>query len=431
LTPAPEGAPKDLAGRWYVLTLLTATLALNIADRQIIGILQDSIKADLGLSDTQLGLLGGVAFGLFYVTMGLGIARIADRYSRKCIIAGSLALWSVMSGLCGLAGSYGQLFLARMGVGIGEAGASPPSHSMIADYFNPGERATALGIYATGFTLGTVIAFLFGGWVDHIWGWRAAFLMVGLPGLALALLIAWTVREPSRGYWERGARATSVVPRRSLGKVIKLLGRRRSLLHVMLGSSLQAVAFMGVSLWLPSFLRRSYSMTTLEAGQTLALIIGVIGTLGSVIGGLGGDRIAKGDRRWSLWFLVAANLLTAPFAIGGFLAPTITLMLMLLGTSLFFGNLHHGTIFALVQSLAEPEIRVTASALLLFINGIVAVGIAPIVIGIGSDLLRPVYGGESLRITLALVTCVHLCAIIHYVLASRSFSHDLNLVGKN
>jgi predicted MFS family arabinose efflux permease len=422
---------EDVAGRWYVLTLLTSTLALNIADRQIIGILQDSIKEDLRLSDTQLGLLGGVAFGLFYVIVGLGIARIADRYSRKRIVAGSLALWSVMTGLCGLAGGYGQLFLARMGVGIGEAGGSPPSHSIIADYFKPAERSTALGIYATGFTLGTVIAFLFGGWVDHIWGWRAAFLIVGMPGLAIALLIACTVREPIRGYWECGARAPSAVPNRSLGKVILLLCRRRSLLHVMLGSSLQAVAFMGVSLWLPSFLRRSYAMTPLEAGQMLALMIGGIGTLGSVIGGLAGDKIAKHDRRWLLWFLVAANLITAPFAIGGFLAPTVTMMLMLLGTSLFFGNLHHGTIFSLVQSLAEPEIRVTASALLLFINGLVAVGIAPIVIGVGSDLLRPVYGGDSLRITLALVTCVHLWAIIHYVLALRSFSRDLNSLGKD
>lgn len=411
--------------RWYVLALLFLALVLNIVDRQILGILQEAIKADLGLSDLQLGMLSGVAFGLFYVTAALIIARYADRTSRKRIVTIALAFWSSMTILCGLAHTYVQLFFARMGVGIGEAGGSPPSHSIIADYFSPGERATALGIYSTGFTIGTVIAFLAGGVVEHYLGWRTAFIVVGVPGLLLAAVVALTLREPVRGYWEQAATGRPLSSPMPTREALLTLFRRRAYVHLVLGTSLQAAAFLGVSLWMPSFFIRSYGLSTLEAGQLLALLIGVMGTLGSIFGGWLSDRLGKRDKRWYVWLLILGNCVTCPLTVAAYMLNDFYLTIGLLTFALFIGNMHHGSVFSLVQGLAEPAIRVTSSAVMLFINGLIAMGITPVVIGGLSELLRPSFGSESLRYALAIVSLAYGLAIAHYLAAARTIRQDL------
>ena len=267
---------------YYALGILTVVYAFNFIDRQLLAILQESIKADLNLSDSQLGLLTGFAFAVFYVTAGIPIARWADHANRRNIIAGSLFIWSFMTALSGMVQNYAQLVLARIGVGIGEAGGSPPSHSIISDIFPPNRRATALGFYSTGVSFGILFGFLFGGWLNEYFGWRTAFLIVGIPGVFLSVILMLTLREPTRGKIEQRTASAETVP---LGKVIKTLWDSRAFRHLSLAASLNAFSGYGIASWTASFMIRSHNMSTGELGTWLALILGLGGAIG-VFGGL-------------------------------------------------------------------------------------------------------------------------------------------------
>ncbi|MEZ5557797.1 MAG: MFS transporter [Pseudomonadales bacterium] len=247
----------------YVLGVLVAVYIFNFIDRQILAILAQSIKEDLALSDTQIGALSGIAFGIFYATLGIPIARLADRRSRVNVISVCLAIWSAMTALSGLAQNYWQLLIARIGVGIGEAGGSPPSHSLIADYFTPDARATALGVYALGIPVGILFGNLAGGWINEFFGWRNAFLVVGIPGVLLALTMKLTVREPPRGYSEGRRPDTTEVPFR---EVIRTMWGFRSFRQLAFGAATQAFVGYGSIAWLPSFLIRAHDMSSGQVG---------------------------------------------------------------------------------------------------------------------------------------------------------------------
>jgi len=412
----------DDAARRYALGVLVVVYTFNFIDRQILSILLEPIKLDLKLSNTQMGLLAGFAFAAFYATLGIPIARFADRSNRRNLIAVALAVWSAMTALSGLAMNFWQLLIARIGVGVGEAGCSPSSHSIIADYYPARSRATALGIYSLGIPVGILFGFLAGGWINEFFGWRIAFFVVGLPGLALALLVRYTVAEPARGMAE--GRAASV-EQPGIGETLHYLLSKRSFRHLAFGAALTAFVGYGFVSWMPSFLIRSHGMTTGEIGTWLGLILGIPGGIGIALGGYLADRWGSRDTRWYLWVVAVALLAGTPFAVGVFLSPTATQALLLLIFPVMLGNFYQATTFSQTQGLVTLRMRSVAAAVLLFIINIIGLGAGPTIIGIVNDLLLPRFGSEALRYALLLASFVNIWAAAHYYIAGKYLAADL------
>jgi predicted MFS family arabinose efflux permease len=410
------------ATRRYALSILVVVYTFNFIDRQILSILLEPIKADLGLSDTQLGLLTGFAFAAFYATLGIPIARYADRSNRRNLIALALAVWSGMTALSGLAQNYWHLLLARIGVGVGEAGCSPPAHSMIADYYPAERRSTALGIYSLGIPVGILFGFMAGGWINEFFGWRMAFFVVGLPGIALAVLVRLSVREPSRGMSE-GRTVSGDQP--GIMETFGYLWQKRSFRHLAFGAALTAFVGYGVVTWVPSFLIRSHGMQTGEVGTWLGLILGIPGGIGIALGGYLADRFGARDHRWFLWVVTVALLVAAPFSIGVYVAASPYWALLLLVIPVALGNFYQATTFAQTQGLAPLRMRAVAAAVLLFIINIIGLGLGPQFTGVLSDLLNPRFGVESLRWSLLICSLVNIWAAYHYFVAGKLLKADL------
>lgn len=419
-TPSSYTVPGSA---YYALGLLTVVYCFNFIDRQLLAILQESIKADLDLSDSQLGLLTGFAFALFYVTAGIPIARWADRSNRRNIVALALFVWSFMTAVSSVVQNYAQLLLARIGVGVGEAGGSPPSHSIISDMFPPERRATALGIYSTGVNIGILFGFLFGGWLNEFFGWRVAFLVVGIPGVVLALLVRFTLREPVRGISEARRASADMVP---TGQVVSLLWRLKTFRHMAFAASLNAFAGYGVANWTASFMIRSHGMSTGELGTWLALIIGFGGAVGVLGGGMLADRLGARDMRWYLWLPALVGLLALPFAGSVYLADSAYTALMLMAIPAVMSNVYLGSTIAISHRLVGLRMRALASAMLFFVLNIIGLGGGPWVIGVVSDLLNPTYGAESLRMAmLYVIPPIMLWSVTHFYLAARSVRADV------
>ena len=409
-----------------MLGVLVVVYVFNFIDRQILAILAPAIKEELLLSDTQIGALSGVAFGIFYATLGIPIARLADRYSRVNIISICLTIWSLMTALSGLATNFVQLLIARIGVGIGEAGGSPPSHSLLADYFAPGKRATALGIYALGVPIGILFGNLAGGWIGEIFGWRQAFFLVGVPGIILAIVLKLTVKEPPRGYSEEKAADTTSVPFRT---VVKTMWGFKSFKYISLGAGTQAFVGYGAIAWMPSFLVRAHDMSIGEVGTALGLIIGLFGGVGTLLSGVIGDRL--GARNIKYYMLVPAYgfLIAVPAGAAVFLVGDLYLVLAIYTIPAFLVNLYTGPTFAMTQSLAPLAMRAAASALLLFIINIIGLVFGPTTVGIISDVLQSslqMTDVESLQTALLVCNFVYLLSFYYYFQASRHLETDLN-----
>ena len=411
--------------RAYVLFLLTVVYLINFVDRQIISILLPFIKDEFQVSDTWLGLLSGLAFGLFYATLGIPIARFADRHSRRTIISVSLALFSVMTVLCGLASQFWQLFLARMGVGVGEAGTSPPSHSIIADLYKPEERATAMGIFALGVPLGIMVGFFAGGQIAAAFDWRVAFVAAGLPGLFLALIVYFTLRDPPRGLADNRHHDDAEQP--PLSEVVTILISRRAFVHICFGSALSAMVGYGVAQWVPSYLVRTHEMDIGTVGLVLALIFGVFGGIGTFFGGYLADKMAQRDVRWTMWLPAIGVTVSTPFALFFYLSDMVLLGILAFLVPATLSAIFLAPALSICQSLVPTAMRATTSAVFLFITNIVGLGLGPLVIGALSDLLLPAAGDAStaLRWSLALVSLIGLWAALHMYLASRSLKEDL------
>ena len=420
--PSPGETQPVVSRRYakYALGLLTVVYVVNFVDRQILSILLPSIQRDLQLSDTQLGILGGVAFAIFYATLGIPIGRLADRWSRKGVIAVSLVLWSGMTALCGFASGFAQLLIARIGVGVGEAGGSPPAHSLIAEYFPVEQRGTALSIFSLGIPIGILVGFLAGGWIDEFFGWRRAFLVVGIPGLVLAAVVALTLRESPR------SAATQSVP--STREVFRYLWSLSSFRHASFASGLYAFVGYSVVGWAPMFLQRSHDMTSGPIGTWLALIIGIGGAVGTIVGGRLADRFGVRDRR--AYVIVPAIALAACYPAGFviYLSDNTTLVLLMLSLPVLFGSMYQGPTFSVVQSLAPPAMRSTAAAVLLFVVNIIGMGMGPSTVGIVSDLLSERFGDDSLRYAMLIISTLYLWSALHFWLASRSLRQDLAAV---
>jgi len=409
--------------KWYALGVLTLVYTSSHVDRQIMAILLEPIKADLGANDTQMGFLVGLTFALFYATLGMPIAMLADRANRRNIVTASVVIWSGMTALCGYAGTFMQLALARIGVGVGEAGSSPPSHSLISDMFPVATRGTAMGIFALGVNFGLLIAYLGGGLLSENFGWRATFVMVGLPGLLIAALLYFTTIEPVRGAMEAKAPARSGDAPAFLA-VWRHLWTVSSTRHLTIGAALAGFTGYGFTLWMPTFLMRSHGLSPTEVGLVLALMTGIVGGLGTFTAGRMADVLARRDERWRAWLVGAAKAGYVPFLVAFFMVDDLTLALVLYVVPAFFGGFYLAPTFALIQNLVSVRMRALASSIVLFILNIIGMGFGPQLVGILSDLFAPAYGQESLRMALLVLAFLNLWCGYHYYRAGKTLRED-------
>lgn len=409
--------------KWYALGVLMLVYIFNFVDRQILAILQESIKNDLDLSDSQLGLIGGFAFALFYATLGIPIARLADRYSRAKIIALALATWSAMTALCGMANSFATLALARIGVGVGEAGCSPPAHSLISDFFEQERRATALSIYALGIPIGVMFGYLAGGWINEFFGWRIAFMVVGLPGVLLAVFVYFFLREPPRGMSEKQIEATAEQP--AMMDVFHVLWSRRSFRHMSIAAGLHAFVGYGAGQWLPSYFQRVHEMPSGELGTWLALLAGIMGGLGTFLGGYLTDKYGVDDKRWYMWIPGLSLVALTPFVVTAMLIDMPRVALLIYAIPAMIGSFYLGPTFSMTQSLVSVRMRAVAAAVLLFILNLIGLGAGPALVGFMSDLLEPTFGIQALRYALLIAFMANLWSALHYFIAAKYIREDL------
>ena len=414
---------KEPQVRNYTLGVLTLVYTFNFIDRQLLSILQEAIKTELLLTDAQLGLLTGFAFAMFYVTAGVPIARLADRSNRRNIVAASVGLWSFMTAISGFVQNYAQLLLARIGVGIGEAGGSPPSHSIVSDIFPKEQRASALSFYSTGVNLGIMFGFLFGGWLNEFFGWRAAFLVIGVPGIILAGIVFATVPEPIRGLLENKKASDAQVP---FSEVVAGLWQRKTFRHMAFACGLNAFAGYGTVNWAASFFIRSHGMTTGELGTWLALSTGLVGAIGIFAGGFLGDKLGARDTRWYLWVPGLSTLLVVPGMLVVFLTSNTFLALVCMFVPGFLQNIYLGNSIATTHNLVGLRWRSTSSAILFLILNIIGLGLGPFAVGLLSDMFDPSLGIESLRYAmLAVLPTACVWSSIHFYLAPRTLNADL------
>jgi len=409
--------------RRYAMVMLAIVYMFNFIDRQILAILLPAIRDEFQVGDTILGLLAGTAFALFYVTLGIPIAQLADRFNRRNLIALAVAVWSGMTALSGFAANIWQLTLARVGVGIGEAGCSPPAHSMIADLYPPERRSSAMGFYTLGISAGIMLAYLAGGWVADNIGWREAFFVVGIPGLLLAVLVRFTVQEPQRGASEQRADSGQ---RPSLLVVMRFLLARRSFLYMAVGAGISSFVGYAVVNFLPSFIVRSFGMNVALLGLWLGLIYGISGGFGFFMGGYLADHIGRSGHRRALTFIALAMLVSVVFSLGVFLAPSAFWCLIVFIVPAATSNFYLAPVLSQTQSLVSLRMRAVASSLVLLIINVIGLAMGPPLTGLLSDLLEPGFGAESMRYSLLIVTCVLLpVAAWCYFEAGKSIESDL------
>ncbi len=412
--------------RNYALGVLFLGYVVNFIDRSILAILLEPIKHDLSLSDSELGLLGGLAFALFYATLGIPIAALADRWSRVKVLAISMIIWSAMTALCGMASNFITLLIARIGVGVGEAGASPPSHSLISDYFPIESRATALSIYALGIPFGSMVGNFVGGWGAEELGWRTTFFLVGIPGILVAFLILATLKEPPRGLSEKREIKPDGTAPPTMKDVFRFLWTKKSFRHIGFAAGLHAFVGYGAGTWNAPFLIRSHEMPITEVGSWLAIISG-IGAIGTFAGGFLGDKISDrtGDHRWYLWVCGISTLLMVPFQLTAYLYDELWAVIPSLFVVSILGGMYLGPSFAMTQGLVTLRMRAVASAILLFMLNIIGMGLGPYFVGIASDLLAPNFAIHSLRYALCMAVLANLWAATHYFLGARTLRRDL------
>lgn len=407
---------KALRRRGLTLFLLTVAYFFSYMDRQILAILQEDIKGELLLSDTQLGLLAGFAFAIFYATLGLPVARLADRGNRVTIITIALTLWSGMTAVCGLAQNFVQLLLARIGVGIGEAGSSPPSHSIIADLYPPEKRAGAMGIYSLGVVLGAAGGTMIGGTLAHFFGWRYAMFAVGIPGILLAVIIKLFVVEPPRGMSDPQPAASAPAQMPKFAEGFRSLFGNRAAVHLVMGVTITSLIGYGQTAFGPSFIIRNMGLDKLQIASIVAPVGAVCGTISAVLGGWLANKAAE---RWGIhaqsWLVLAMKGIGLPLSFLFFLSSDPWVGIPIYWVSLLLVNSYLGPTFALIQGLAPLRMRALWAAVTLLVINLIGLGLGPTLIGVISDALKPSLGdAEALRWAMISFAAATPLALFHY-----------------
>ncbi len=417
----PTDNNQGTTNRAYVLFILVVVYTFNFIDRQIVGILAVPIKADLGLTDSELGLMGGLAFALFYTGLGIPVAMLADRFSRTWIMTIALVIWSGMTAASGLATNFWQLFAARLGVGVGEAGGVAPAYSLISDFFPPNQRSRAMSVYSFGIPIGSAIGIVFGGIIASMINWRWAFFIVGIAGVVIAPIFRMTIKEPPRGGFDRQREAVKAP---GLKLIVSTLMTKPSFWLLSLGASFSSMMGYGVFFWLPSFFVRSYNLTLLNASLFYGAVLLIGGLAGIWVGGWLGDRFGQDQRSQYARIPAIAFLCTVPFYILAILSPTLTLAFFVLLVPTALGLAWLGPVISAIQHLVRPDMRATASAIFLFINNLIGIGLGTYAIGALSDTLTAQFGDESLRYSILAGTGFYIIAAGLFLLASRWLEQD-------
>jgi len=444
--PASTSTPRIRA---WLLILLALTGASNFMDRIVVATVSQAMKVDLQLSDLQLGLLGGMAFAFFYAILGIPLARLSDspKHNRVRLLSACVALWSLLTTLCGLAQNYLQLLLLRVGVGIGEAGSTPASHSLIADHYPANKRASAFALYALGIPLGVFCGAIGAGWIVESMGWRAAFFVLGIPGIVLALLVLTTLREPPRGLADGMLSSPAQTP--PLREVLSTLLRKPTFLHLSFGCALIGFANFGINMFMPIYFTRVFEMSYAQAGLAFGLITGIGAMAGTSFGGFMADWAGRRDPRWYLWVIALAVAIATPFYLMAFVQTRWQLAAAMM---LVFGSMMYswyGATFAVAYRLVGARLRAQVSAIVLLVSTLIGQGLGPVFIGAASDLLTTLayaQGDYAATCTLAALeqtnaacaqaaasgirqACV-LCGLVflwgalHYFLASKTLARD-------
>lgn len=446
-TSAPPAEGPYFAGhstkpyRAYVLAMLLLVYTFNFIDRTVITILQEQIKAEFSLSDTQLGLLSGLAFAFLYTILGIPVARIAEKTNRMTVLSVCVGLWSAFTAACGMATNFLQLLGARIGVGIGEAGCTPPAQSVIADYFPTDRRATALSIYSLGIPLGSMIAAVGGSWIAQEVGWREAFLLLGVPGLLLAVFMKITVREPPR--------TGTATEAPSFGDALKILGKKPAFWHMAIGGAITSFVGYGVGGFLPSFLMRVHHLTPVEVGQFVGIVLGVAAAVGTFSSGFLADRISKRHPNALAWLPALGLAIATPLFLVAYFLPSIQIAIVPLLIGACAQYFYLGPMYTVTQSVVEPRMRATATAILLFVVNMIGYGLGPLFVGMVSDaiangLLQPSglslelcrtatdaakttcanSQADGLKYAMMIGVCFFLWAMLHFLLVGRTLKRD-------
>lgn len=408
----PAGANPNL-----VLAMLLLVYVFNFVDRQILAILVVPIQGELGLDDAQMGLLGGLAFAILYSTLGVPLAWLADRTSRSWVIAGSLLVWSLFTALCGFAQGFWHIFLARLGVGVGEAGGVAPSYAVIGDYFPSERRAFALSIYSLGIPLGSAAGVLLGGYIASRVDWRMAFIAVGVAGVLIAPLFKLVVRDRPRP----AAQAAATI---GLGEVIGVLARKRAFWLLAFGAASSSMLGYGLAFWLPALLQRSFGLDLVRTSWFIGGVLLLGGVAGMLAGGRMADRLGQGDRAFYAWVPAAAFVLAVPLFAGGIWTSSVPLAFALFVVPQALAYVWLGPVLGAVQHLVAPPARATASALFLLINNLIGLGGGIYALGRLSTALAPAYGSEALRYSMLWALALYLLAALLMALAGPALRHE-------
>lgn len=411
MTPDSRAPAPTPGYRATVLAMLLLVYTFNFVDRQILSILAPGIMAELHLTKSQLGLLGGIAFASVYSTLAIPLSWLADRTSRTWVITGSLALWSGFTGLCGLAGSFSQLFLCRLGVGVGEAGGVAPSYAVIADYFPAGSRARALAIYSLGIPLGSAAGVMLGGHIAKSVDWRTAFLVVGGLGLLIAPLFRLVVREAPR---DRTAEQAA-----PFAQVFAILARKRSFWLLAFGASASSMLGYGLAFWLPTLMKESFGLDPAQTGSFYGAILLIGGIAGVLAGGWIGDRLGKRDRAAYARLPAIAFVLAVPLFAGGVMSSTVTAAFLFFVVPQALAYVWLGPVISAVQHLVPAHMRATASASFLLINNLIGIGGGIYFLANLADRLGPAFGPEALRYAMLFSLGFYLLAALLMWLAAK------------
>ena len=396
----PLGNVSATSSRMMLWTLLVVYI-LNFLDRQIVSILAEPMKAEFGLTDTQLGLLAGPAFAVFYAVLGVPIARYADKAgtNRVWLISISLAMWSAMTAVCGFAQNFVQLALARVGVGIGEAGCTPAAHSLIADSVAPEKRSSAIAFYGLGIPIGGLLGLIIGGIVNDLYGWRAAFMIVGAPGILLAFVIPKLIRDPrfaAHAVTERSS-ASPDTPALSVSEATREIFASKAYLYIFIAASFTAFLSYGKGLWTISFFIRSHGFSTTEAGLAMAVALGLSGIIGTWLGGKMADVFGKRDKRHLLTLPAIGMTVAAPLLFAGYWVDDWRIAVALLIVPTILNSAYYGPAYGCVQGLVRREARAVAASMVVFGQNLIGLGMGPLLFGVLSDALQPVAGTDSVR----------------------------------